>query len=102
MIAHATQGCSEMTRWSFSMSVTSSQHLADAVVRFSDQSGAVEAAFEAVSEGNATVIAKLAPTSLLFGLWDSRKTGLVPSTREIECADNHSDDDTDRKNWIDL
>src|ERR1700733_3731445 len=36
--------------------------LADAVVRFSNQSGVVEAAFQAVSKGNATVIAKLSPT----------------------------------------
>jgi CRISPR-associated protein Csb1 len=48
--------------------------LADAVVRFSNQSGVVEAALLAASKGNATPVAKLAPTSLLLGLWDSRKT----------------------------
>jgi CRISPR-associated protein Csb1 len=48
--------------------------LADAVIRFSNQSQTVETAFDAVSKGNASVIAKLSPTSLLFGLWDSRKT----------------------------
>ena len=48
--------------------------LADAVVRFSNQSNAVEAALQAIPKGNSTPIAKLAPTSLLFGLWDSRKT----------------------------
>jgi CRISPR-associated protein Csb1 len=48
--------------------------LADAVVRFSNQASTVEAALEAVSKGNATAVAKLAPTALLFGMWDSRKT----------------------------
>jgi CRISPR-associated protein Csb1 len=48
--------------------------LADAVVRFSDKAALVEAALQGFSKGNATKVAKLAPTSLLFGLWDSRKT----------------------------
>jgi len=48
--------------------------LADAVVRFSNKAALVEAALQAFSKGNATQVAKLAPTSLLFGLWDSRKT----------------------------
>lgn len=57
------------------LSLTAVGHrLADAVVRFSNQSGTVEAALQAVSKGNATAVAKLAPTSLMFGLWDSRKT----------------------------
>lgn len=48
--------------------------LADAVVRFSNQSSIVESALQGVSKGNANPVAKLAPTSLLFGLWDSRRT----------------------------
>ena len=48
--------------------------LADAVVRFSNKAALVEAALQDFSKGNATQVAKLAPTSLLFGLWDSRKT----------------------------
>jgi CRISPR-associated protein Csb1 len=48
--------------------------LADAVVRFSNRAVLVEAALQEFSEGDATQVAKLAPTSVLFGLWDSRKT----------------------------
>jgi len=43
-------------------------------VRFSNKAALVEAALQEFSKGNATQVAKLAPTSLLFGLWDSRKT----------------------------
>jgi CRISPR-associated protein Csb1 len=49
--------------------------LADAVVRFSNQAPTVEAALLAFMKGDAVPVARLAPTSLLFGLWDSRKTG---------------------------
>jgi CRISPR-associated protein Csb1 len=49
--------------------------LADAVVRFSNKASVVEEALQAFAKGNALKVAKLAPTSLLFGLWDSRKTG---------------------------
>ena len=48
--------------------------LADAVVRFSNQAPSVEGALLSFSKGDAVPVAKLAPTSLLFGLWDSRKT----------------------------
>lgn len=48
--------------------------LADAAVRFSNQAPTVEAALLSFSKGNAVPVAKLAPTSLLFGMWDSRKT----------------------------
>lgn len=48
--------------------------LADAVVRFSNQAPTVDAALLSFSKGDAVPMAKLAPTSLLFGLWDSRKT----------------------------
>jgi CRISPR-associated protein Csb1 len=46
---------------------------ADAVIRFSSKRDAVAKAFAAVAErGDATPLAKLAPTSLVFGVWDSR------------------------------
>lgn len=47
---------------------------ADAIVRFSDLAGELEAAFSAVRAGDATKLAKIAPTSLVFGTWDSRGT----------------------------
>lgn len=48
---------------------------ADAIVRYSDLEGELEQAFEAYrDEGNAQPLAKLAPTSFVFGAWDSRDT----------------------------
>lgn len=48
---------------------------ADAVVRFSDKRAVLHEAFAALVEhGDATPLAKLAPTSLVFGAWDSRDT----------------------------
>jgi len=47
---------------------------ADAIVRFSDLAKALEDAFSAVRAGDATGLAKIAPTSLVFGAWDSRGT----------------------------
>lgn len=48
---------------------------ADAVVRFSDRRGELRAAFRAIADsGDAQPLAKLAPTSLVFGAWDSRDT----------------------------
>jgi CRISPR-associated protein Csb1 len=47
---------------------------ADAIVRFSDLSKELEEAFNAVPAGDATKLAKIAPTSLVFGAWDSRGT----------------------------
>ncbi|SDE62547.1 type I-G CRISPR-associated RAMP protein Csb1/Cas7g [Rhodospira trueperi] len=60
--------------------------LGDALVRASGLSEAVRDAFHAFTEtGSAVPIAKLAPTSLVFGAWDSRGEGsklprLVSST----------------------
>ncbi len=49
---------------------------ADAVVRFSDKQDELTNAFKSIVEkGNAVPLAKLAPTSLVFGVWDSRGTG---------------------------
>ena len=53
--------------------------LGDAIIRTSksdefDLPGAARRAFEEFLSGDATAIAKLAPTSLVFGVWDSRDT----------------------------
>jgi CRISPR-associated protein Csb1 len=47
---------------------------ADAIVRFSTLWKELEEAFNAARDGNAAKLAKLAPTSLVFGAWDSRGT----------------------------
>lgn len=47
---------------------------ADAIVRFSDLGPDLHAAFNALGKGDATRLAKIAPTSILFGSWDSRAT----------------------------
>lgn len=47
---------------------------ADAIVRFSDLANQLEDAFTAIRAGDATIMAKIAPTSLVFGAWDSRGT----------------------------
>jgi CRISPR-associated protein Csb1 len=48
---------------------------ADAIVRFSSLWQELEAAFRALrNDGNAEPLAKIAPTSLVFGAWDSRLT----------------------------
>lgn len=49
--------------------------LGDAIVRASDLKDDARAAFELhLDHGDATAIARLAPTSLVFGVWDSRDT----------------------------
>lgn len=49
--------------------------LADAAIRFSEKEDIVRKAFqEYLAKGDATQIAKLSPTSLVFGVWDSRDT----------------------------
>ncbi|MGA4645051.1 type I-G CRISPR-associated RAMP protein Csb1/Cas7g [Limisphaera sp. 4302-co] len=47
---------------------------ADAIVRFSDLREELEEAFKQVRAGDATKLARIAPTSLVFGVWDSRGT----------------------------
>jgi CRISPR-associated protein Csb1 len=50
---------------------------ADALVRFSIQKSALSQAFaEILQRGDASRLAKLAPTSLVFGVWDSRDSGV--------------------------
>jgi CRISPR-associated protein Csb1 len=46
----------------------------DALVRCSSLQPDLQAAFKAVQNGDATLLAKIAPTSLVFGVWDSRDT----------------------------
>lgn len=48
--------------------------LGDAVVRSTALREEAQAAFQALLTGDATPLAKLAPTSLVFGAWDSRDT----------------------------
>lgn len=47
---------------------------ADAIARFSDLAEELEKAFIAIKGGDASQLAKIAPTSLVFGAWDSRAT----------------------------
>lgn len=46
----------------------------DAIVRCTELKDDLKNAFEALKRGNAVPLAKLAPTSLVFGVWDSRDT----------------------------
>ncbi len=46
----------------------------DAIVRCTELKDALQSAFQALKNGNAVPLAKLAPTSLVFGVWDSRDT----------------------------
>ncbi len=47
---------------------------ADAIVRFSSHGSDLTSAFQAWLRGDASKLAKIAPTSLVFGAWDSRGT----------------------------
>jgi CRISPR-associated protein Csb1 len=48
---------------------------ADAIVRFSTLSGELKEAFSKYQDGgNAEILARIAPTSIVFGSWDSRGT----------------------------
>ena len=59
-----------------SVSILEAGHrLGDALIRSSDLAGDARRAFEAwLDRGDATEIARIAPTSLVFGVWDSRDT----------------------------
>ncbi len=59
-----------------SVSILRAGHrLGDAVIRSSELREEAQSAFvEFLDAGDATAIAKLAPTSLVFGVWDSRDT----------------------------
>ena len=57
------------------VSILDAAHRAgDALVRCSSLQPQLQAAFKAVQSGDATPLAKIAPTSLVFGVWDSRDT----------------------------
>ena len=57
--------------------------VADAALRFSDAEEAITAALKAYASGDAEPLARLAPTSLLFGAWDSRGNARVKVTRMV-------------------
>lgn len=46
----------------------------DAIMRCTELKDALQKAFEALKKGDAVPLARLAPTSLVFGVWDSRDT----------------------------
>ncbi len=46
----------------------------DAIIRSSSLHEEIQAAFKSVLKGDAMPLAKIAPTSLVFGVWDSRDT----------------------------
>jgi CRISPR-associated protein Csb1 len=46
----------------------------DALLRCTPLGKELKAAFEGIGKGDATSLAKIAPTSLVFGVWDSRDT----------------------------
>ncbi len=46
----------------------------DAIVRCTELKCELQQAFQSLKKGNAVPLAKLAPTSLVFGVWDSRDT----------------------------
>lgn len=46
----------------------------DAIARCSELQDTLQSAFKSVLKGNAAPLAKIAPTSLVFGVWDSRDT----------------------------
>ena len=46
----------------------------DALLRYSELQDHLRTAFKSVLRGNAEPLAKIAPTSLVFGVWDSRDT----------------------------
>lgn len=46
----------------------------DAIVRCSELQKELQDAFKAVLQGDSQLLAKIAPTSLVFGVWDSRDT----------------------------
>jgi CRISPR-associated protein Csb1 len=50
--------------------------IADSAFRGTTLRGDVVTAFKAYAKGDASPMAKLGPTSLLFGVWDSRGTGV--------------------------
>lgn len=57
------------------VSILAAGHRAgDAIVRCTELRDVLQKAFQALKKGDAVPLAKLAPTSLVFGVWDSRDT----------------------------
>lgn len=57
------------------LSILEAGHRAgDAIVRCTELKSALQQAFQSLKKGDAVPLAKLAPTSLVFGVWDSRDT----------------------------
>jgi CRISPR-associated protein Csb1 len=56
--------------------VDAGHRIADAMLRYTSISEDVANAILARKNGDSTPLAKLAPTSLVFGMWDSQKTGV--------------------------
>ena len=71
-ITYATKGSNESRQ----VSIFEAGHrLGDAIIRSTELAGQAHDAFETfLSHGDAGPIARLAPTSLVFGVWDSRDT----------------------------
>lgn len=73
-LAHAVPTVT-ITAGSKTVHLTDLPHrLADAAIRTSDLQGEIRGAFEAYDAGDALPVAKLGPTSLVYGAWDSRDT----------------------------
>jgi CRISPR-associated protein Csb1 len=68
--------------------------VADAAVRFSDAAEEITKALDAYFGGSAERLAKLAPTSLLFGAWDSRGNPKIKIARMLS-AEIHATDVSD-------
>jgi CRISPR-associated protein Csb1 len=56
--------------------IDAGHRIADAMLRYTSIGDEVTKAILARKKGDSTPLAKLAPTSLLFGMWDSQKTGV--------------------------
>lgn len=59
---------------SVNLLVEAGHRAGDAIVRCSELQQELQDAFKALLKGNAEPLAKIAPTSLVFGVWDSRDT----------------------------
>jgi CRISPR-associated protein Csb1 len=56
--------------------LTAGHRAADAIVRFSTLAEDLRKAIQARRDGDSLPLAKITPTSLVFGMWDSRGTGV--------------------------
>ena len=53
-----------------------SHRIADAVIRATDLADDIRAAFECYESGNSVGVARICPTALVYGAWDSRDTSV--------------------------